>query len=175
MWHSLSHFLYREVQKILSQIPCFHCRFNESQRWPYLLPISLKDNISLVGISSLNNILERNFWHENWGPGHPSSLSALVPALRVSLSSEMKSLQWLQNPQKRKQKIEWKERWSQVLPKASRVTRGRGPRWEYGLSWMLIAPSVSVSEAPIDSIDCLFFFFFFITFRDKLLPELDEF
>lgn len=42
---------------------------------------------------------------------------------------------------------------------------------------MLIAPSVSVLEAPIDAIDFFFFFFFFffITFRDKLLPELDEF
>ena len=40
---------------------------------------------------------------------------------------------------------------------------------------MLIAPSVSVLEAPIDAVDCFFFFFFSITFRDKLLPELDEF
>ena len=166
MWHSLS--VQGSTENTVSDTMLPLHRFNGSQRWPYLLPISLKDNISLVGISSLNNILERNFWHENWGPGHPSSLSALVPALRVSLSSEMKSLQWLQNPQKRKQKIERKERWSQVLPKASRVTRGQRARWGYGLSWMLIAPSVSVSEAPIDSIDCFFFFLSFFFFSSHL-------
>ena len=57
------------------------------------------------------------------------------------------------------------------------MTRGKRVWWEHRLSWMLIAPSVSVLEAPIDAIDFFFFFFFFffITFRDKLLPELDEF
>ena len=42
-----------------------------------------------------------------------------------------------------------------------RVTRGKRVWWEHRLSWMLIAPSVSVLEAPIDAIGCFFFFSFF--------------
>ena len=75
------------------------------------------------------------------------------------------SLQWLQNPQERKQRGEQKEDEVRRCPKP-RVTRGKRVWWEHRLSWMLIAPSVSVLEAPIDAID--FFFFLFLFFSSHL-------
>ena len=135
-------------------------RFNEDQSCPYLLPISLKDSISWWVYPPNTQSWEKVFGHEDWGPGHPVSLSTPVPALRRSLWSEMIPFGDYRTHRRENKGLNKGKDEVRRCPKP-RVTRGKRVWWEHRLSWMLIAPSVSVLEAPIDAIDCFFFFLFF--------------